>query len=49
MRYRSNFVTNGFGYRFHGQKMGFMAILKDGLAIAFLITGDEMVPYQEKL
>ena len=29
--------------------MGFMAILKDGLEIAFLITGDEMVPYQEKL
>ena len=46
MKYRSNFVTDGFGDL---DSMGFMAILKYGLEIAFLFTGGEMEPIQKNM
>ena len=50
MKYRSNFVTNGFGdLDSMDKKKGFMAILKYGLEIVFLFTGGEMEPFQKKI
>ena len=47
MKYRSNYVTNGFGDLDSMDKKGFMAILKYGLEIAFLFTGGEMEPFKK--
>ena len=44
MRYRSNFITNGFGDPDSMDIRGFLHILKDGLEIELLLSGVNIYP-----